>query len=157
MPNHIHLIVREKLPGGISKFMLKLMTAYSMYFNTKYERSGPLFTRPFRSRHVDSDDYLRWLFSYVHLNSLELFQSDWKTQGLADNKGAAAFMCSYRYSSFSDYSDVPRAESRILEKKALPFDADELKNFDDLLALLAGEKGYQEYAPHVIGASNALV
>ena len=65
MPNHIHLVAREKAPGGISKFMLKLMTAYSMYFNTKYERSGPLFTRPFRSKHVDSDEYFRWLFAYV--------------------------------------------------------------------------------------------
>src|SRR3989344_9515860 len=31
MPNHFHILVREKIEGGISKYMLKLMTAYSMY------------------------------------------------------------------------------------------------------------------------------
>src|SRR5665213_2722769 len=44
MPNHLHLLVHENQAGGISKFMLKLMTAYSMFFNTKYQRSGALFT-----------------------------------------------------------------------------------------------------------------
>src|SRR3989344_6304412 len=34
MPNHFHLILYEHTEGGISKFMGKLLTAYSMYFNT---------------------------------------------------------------------------------------------------------------------------
>ena len=89
MPNHIHLIVREHRKGGISKFMLKLMTAYSMYFNTKYTRSGPLFTRPFRSRHIDSDEYFRWVFSYVLLNPLELHQGNWKETGILNTQNAA--------------------------------------------------------------------
>ena len=139
MPNHIHLIVREKKTGGISKFMLKLMTAYSMYFNTKYERSGPLFTRPFRSKHIDTDEYFQWVFAYVHLNPLGLFQSDWKEKGLSDKDGGVEFMRAYRYGSYQDYFRGTRPESRILERGALPMSANDLGSMDDLLAALAND------------------
>ena len=38
MPNHFHLLIHEKIENGISKFMLKLLTAYTMYFNKKNEK-----------------------------------------------------------------------------------------------------------------------
>jgi len=34
MPNHFHILVSQKENGSISKFMQKLTTAYSMYYNT---------------------------------------------------------------------------------------------------------------------------
>src|SRR3989344_1144761 len=102
MPNHVHLVVHEMRKRGISKFMLKLMTAYSMYFNTKYTRSGPLFTRPFRSRHINSDEYFRWVFAYVLLNPLELHQADWKEVGVRNIGEAAGYMQTYPYSSDQD-------------------------------------------------------
>ena len=43
MPNHFHILVKEKSEKGISKFMQKISTAYSMYFNNKYKRTGGLF------------------------------------------------------------------------------------------------------------------
>src|SRR3989344_2913843 len=48
MPNHFHILVHEKIDGGISKYMLKLMTSYSMYFNKKYERTGKLYEGVFK-------------------------------------------------------------------------------------------------------------
>ncbi|MDD4996220.1 MAG: transposase, partial [Patescibacteria group bacterium] len=36
MPNHYHLFVEQKIENGISKFMQKLGTAESMFFNAKY-------------------------------------------------------------------------------------------------------------------------
>ena len=39
MPNHFHLLIHEKIENGISKFMQKLLTAYTMYFNKKNERT----------------------------------------------------------------------------------------------------------------------
>ncbi|MBI5816846.1 MAG: transposase [Candidatus Yonathbacteria bacterium] len=42
MPNHFHLLVREKREGGISLFVKKLATGYSMYFNKKNDRIGKL-------------------------------------------------------------------------------------------------------------------
>ena len=46
MPNHFHLLIREKEENGISLFMKKLLTGYSMYFNIKYQRTGKLFEGP---------------------------------------------------------------------------------------------------------------
>jgi len=137
MSNHIHLLVHERKTGGISKFMHKLLTAYSMYFNTKYERSGPLFTRPFRSKHIDSDEYFRWVFAYILLNPLELHQARWKEEGLTNRAAAAAHLQTYFYSSYADYFLDERPESRILEKSALPIEINDMKTMDDLLVALS--------------------
>lgn len=143
MPNHFHLILHEKRERGISIFMHKLMTAYSMYFNIKNERSGPLFTRPFRSRHVHDDDYFRWLFAYVHLNPLELSQPEWKA-GRYDLRAAQEFMREYAFSSFSDFFVGDRAQSSILNKEALPSSLDDLHTLDALLgAFSAPPEEYQ--------------
>lgn len=137
MPNHLHLVLRERVAGGISKFMLKLLTGYSMYFNTKYERSGPLFVRPYRSRHVDSDEYLRWLLAYIYLNPLALHQPDWKERGIASSEEAASFLHGYRYSSFFDLVSE-RGEKSILSE-ILPFPSSEISSIDSLIGLLARE------------------
>lgn len=133
MPNHVHILAREIHPGGISKLMLKVMTAYSMYFNTKNERSGPVFTRPFRSQHVENDDQLKYVFAYVLLNSLELFDPLWKERG----ESASGQFASYRYSSYMDYYGKTRSESKILTKDALPFE--DLPALDSLLAALSAD------------------
>lgn len=43
MQNHFHLLLIPLVKDGISKFMLKLQTSYSMYFNKMNDRSGTLF------------------------------------------------------------------------------------------------------------------
>lgn len=133
MPNHVHMIVREKQEGGISKFMLKLMTAYSMYFNTKHERSGPLFVRPFRAKHIDSDEYFRWIISYVHLNPLDLHETGWKESGFANKDTATTFISSFKYSSYADYFLGARSEGSILSKEALPVDIQDLESVETML------------------------
>jgi len=136
MPNHLHLILHERKKSGISKFMLKLMTAYSMYFNTKNERSGPLFTRPFRSRHIDTDPYMRWIFAYIHTNPLELHQRNWKQSGLTNFDAAKTFLQRYMYSSFPDYFVSNRPSSKILEQK-FASKLGNLKTMDSLLTELS--------------------
>lgn len=133
MPNHAHMILREKQEGGISKFMLKLMTAYSMYFNTKHERSGPLFVRPFRAKHIDSDEYFRWVISYIHLNPLDLHESGWKERGFVNKEASGAFISSFKYSSYVDYFLGERSESSILNKEALPIEIRDLENIETML------------------------
>ena len=41
MNNHVHLLV-ETPRGNLSRFMLKLQTAYTMYFNLRHRRAGHL-------------------------------------------------------------------------------------------------------------------
>ena len=67
-PNHYHFILEQKVDNGIEKFMHRLGTGYSKYFNNKYQRSGALFQNRFQSIHVDSNEYLLHLSVYVNLN-----------------------------------------------------------------------------------------
>jgi REP element-mobilizing transposase RayT len=67
-PNHFHLLLKQVSANGISKFMQKVGTGYTNYFNKKQDRSGSLFQGTFKSIHVDSNEYLLHLSVYVNLN-----------------------------------------------------------------------------------------
>jgi REP element-mobilizing transposase RayT len=68
MPNHFHLVLKQESEGGISKFMQKLGTSYTMYFNQKYKRSGSLFQGKFKANMIDGEFGLPVLSVYVNLN-----------------------------------------------------------------------------------------
>ncbi|MBX4191954.1 transposase [Candidatus Parcubacteria bacterium] len=102
MPNHFHLLVTPLKPQGLSKFMLKLQTGYSMYFNTRYERSGSLFQGPFKSEHVENDRYLKYLYSYIHLNPAKLKVPHWQSHSTT-KKSTIEFVETYPYSSYREY------------------------------------------------------
>jgi len=129
MPTHFHLLIKEKQEGGISKFMSKLSTAYSMYFNKKYERIGCLFVGSFKAKHADKDEYLKYLFAYIHLNPIKIIDPLWKQNGINDFDGAKGFLETYRYSSYYDYTGLERQESLILNKFAFPDYFENLNNF----------------------------
>ena len=122
MPNHFHLILSQKEDNGISKFMQKLTTAYSMYFNKKYTRTGSLFEGKFKSKHIADDRSLKYLFSYIHLNPVKLIQKGWKKEGIKDKQKTIQFLNNYQYSSYLDYSnfELKRQESSILRKEDFP-------------------------------------
>ena len=102
MPNHFHLLVRERVDGGISRYMRKVLTSYSMYFNLKNQRQGKLFDSPFKSSWVGSDKYLKYMYSYIHLNPAKLIDKDWRK--FIYNKGSLMDYCfSYNNSSISEY------------------------------------------------------
>lgn len=89
MPNHFHLVVRQKGKNDMTEFMKCLGTSYSMYFNGKYSRVGSLFQGRYKAALVLSDDYLLHLTRYVHLNPVEAGLCD-----LAEK---------YEFSSYKDY------------------------------------------------------
>jgi len=121
MPNHFHLILKEIKEGGISKFMQKLITGYTMYFNKVYERSGVLFQGKFKSEHANDDNYLKYLVAYVHLNPVKLVEPLWREKGVKDKRKAERFLDSYSYSSFRDYCSHDRLEKVILSMNSLPY------------------------------------
>ncbi len=67
--NHYHFILESLVENGIQKFMHRLSTGYTYYFNNKYERSGSLFQGRYKSIHVENDAYLLHLSVYVNLNN----------------------------------------------------------------------------------------
>ena len=105
MPNHFHILVHEKTENGISKYMLKLMTGYSMYFNKKYERTGKLYEGVFKSTHASNDKYLKYLYSYIHLNPAKLIDKNWKENRNRKTKLLLEHIFSYPYSSLQEYAN----------------------------------------------------
>src|ERR1700690_1561019 len=104
-----------------------------MYFNTKYERSGGLLCHPFRAPHINFDDYFRWIMSYVHLNPLDIFEPGWHEKGKINAVKASDFLKSFRYSSYPDYFIGDRAETKIIDKDALPIDVSDLESVEEIL------------------------
>ena len=66
--NHYHFILEPLVESGVQKFMHRLATGYTNYFNEKYERSGSLFQGRYKAIHIDSNEYLLHLSVYVNLN-----------------------------------------------------------------------------------------
>lgn len=91
MPNHFHLLVKQKTKDGITKLMSKISTSYSMYFNKRNNRVGSLFQGVYKAVMVQSDEQLLHLSRYIHLNPVE------------KGKVAVGQLSKFPYSSYSVY------------------------------------------------------
>ncbi|MEI7621637.1 MAG: transposase [Candidatus Moraniibacteriota bacterium] len=104
-PNHCHFIIKQLADDGIKKFMHRIGTAYVMYFNKKYKRSGTLFQGKFKAIHVDSNEYLLYLSAYVNRNHFihgyegKILEAKPPIGGLASK----IFLSDWRYCSALDY------------------------------------------------------
>lgn len=133
MPNHFHLLVRESADGNITKFMRKLLTSHSKFFNKKYKRTGTLFEGRFKAKHVSDDTYLKYLFAYLHLNPVKLIEPKWREAGIEDTAKAKKYLANYEYSSYLDYLNSGREQGAILNKKAFPEYFETTKNFQSMI------------------------
>lgn len=132
MTNHLHLLVRQEVDGGITRFMRKMGTGYSMFFNIKYERNGALFGGAFKSELIGVDDnYMRHLFGYIHLNPLEIKFPSWEEMVNKPSVNMKKFLESYRYSSYPDFIGKKRVEKRILDLENFPGYFPDSKSFQD--------------------------
>jgi putative transposase len=148
MPNHVHLLLKEKIEGGISKFMQKLGTAYTMYFNILNNRSGGLFVKPFRAKHIATDDYLQQVIAYIHLNPAALIEPEWK-RGRANLKKLHSLLTKYEYSSLPDHERLKRPQNAILNDEI--FDISTRTNFNTTL------KDARSYYREAFGRESATV
>ncbi|MBI2514986.1 transposase [Candidatus Wolfebacteria bacterium] len=103
MPNHFHLLLRQRKDKGIIKFMHKLGTGYTMSFNQRRERVGPLFQGRFKAVLIQQDSHLIHIPYYIHLNPLDLKYPEWKNTEIKNFRGALKFLETYRWSSYQDY------------------------------------------------------
>ncbi len=106
MPNHFHLLLKQKKEGGIVAFMHKFGVGYAMYFNQKYQRAGTLFQGPFRAVHVTNNAHFIHLPFYIHANPLDLIFPEWRERNLKNPEAAFEFLKQYRWSSFPDYIGI---------------------------------------------------
>lgn len=107
MPNHFHFLFRQKIDNGISTFISNFTNSYTKYFNTKYERIGPLFEGVFKAVFIETDDQLIHLSRYIHLNPV--VSSIIKDDQLLD----------YRWSSYPAYMSLSKDSAPVLDKKTV--------------------------------------
>ena len=94
MPNHFHLLLRQRVDHGISKFMQKIGTGYTLYFNEKYGRTGSLFQGRYKSVHIAYNNQMYYIPHYIHLNPMSLPEA---------KKSPLVFLKKYKWSSLPDY------------------------------------------------------
>lgn len=104
MPNHFHLLLKQKTKNGISKLMKQITNAYTLYFNQKNNRVGGLMQGTFKAVGIDDDNLLIHIMRYIHLNPI----ASNLTQDLN----------TYQWSSYPDYlgkeNELPCSEDEIL-------------------------------------------
>ena len=119
MPSHFHLVLREVTEGGITSFMRKIGTAYTLYFNARHDRVGNLFLKPFQSRYVSADRSFQNLISYVHSNPTVLYEPAWKTGHVVDHQFLEEHLVAYPYASLGAYADAHTPTSTILDAETV--------------------------------------
>lgn len=90
MPNHFHLLIHQTDARVIAEFMKSLLTKYSINFNKKIGRTGPLFQGRYRAVEVTSEEQLTYLTKYIHRNPIDILPSRTDLEG-------------YKYSSYGNY------------------------------------------------------
>lgn len=116
MGNHYHMLLSERVEGGLSKFLMKCNVAYTKYFNERHARSGVLFQGKTKRVLITTERQYLYILPYIHLNPLDLSKSTaaWRTQCLANPKAALEQIETYRWSSYRNYADEAEF-SEILE------------------------------------------
>lgn len=97
MPNHFHLLIYQKAnQAAITQFMRSLITAYSMYFNRRYIRVGPVFQGRFKASFISRDDYLQHISRYIHLNPAGYKLYEWSSLLYYTGSKQASWLTTYR-------------------------------------------------------------
>ncbi len=126
LPNHFHMLIEQKVDGGISEFMKRITGGYTSYFNEKYERSGVLFQGRYKKVHVESDEQYRYLLAYVNENHLVhrvdrpkeiMYSSTFHYQGIA--KSSAISPTQHYDTEAGQKLGIEIYEKRLLSKNKL--------------------------------------
>lgn len=138
MSNHFHLILSPRDKGGVSRFLQRVGTSYTKYFNSRNERSGRLFESVFRAKHVDRNEYASYLTQYIHLNPVKLFRDMPRDEKILEQ------VESYPWSTLPDYlgkkSHLSLLLSESFRDKVLDMNAEEYRGmFRDLYLENNGE------------------
>lgn len=114
MPDHYHLLLKERKKGGIRAFIHKCNTSVAKYINLRNDRKGPLFERRFQAKLVDDNRYLLHLSLYIHLNPLDFIDNrSWREHGLTNWGAKKNKLLKYPWFSLKFFVDK-EYEDRIL-------------------------------------------
>lgn len=79
MDNHVHLMIKtDKEP--LRKFMARLNSMYTRYFNKKYNYIGHLFQARYYSEIIEDDMQMLENSRYIYLNPVKARMVQWPTE-----------------------------------------------------------------------------
>lgn len=142
MPNHFHLLLKQKPANGIEKFMRSLGTKYVQYFNKRYQRVGPLFQDTYKAVLIKTDEQLLHLSRYIHLNPT--FDSNRKNHPLQK-------ILFESYSSYFDYLGKRKTKWVHPEETLSFFKNAQRTNPRDLLSYQSFVEDYPQPPEEILG------
>ncbi len=121
MPNHFHLLLKTKTRDGITKLLRQLTSAYTGYFNRKYDNEGPIMQGKYKSVRVTKDEQLIHVARYIHLNPTTAFlvdkPSDYKWSSHNEYLKEEQNLCSKNL-VMGFFSSIEAYEKFVLDQKA---------------------------------------
>lgn len=129
MPNHFHILVYIRDDMAATKLMSSVMTAYTMYFNRKYKRRGPLYENRFKAVIILRDEQLMHITRYIHLNKADYKTWPWSSyydylfekprDWIAPQPILELFSSNEAYAEFvDDYAELQRERDNIKRELA---------------------------------------
>lgn len=103
MPNHFHFLLRQTTHVPLTRFLNTIQLGHAKFFNTKYERVGPLFQGRFKAKNVENEEYLLQLSAYIHRNPIAGQIPSGKP---TDSRNIIAQLHAYPYSSYREYLNL---------------------------------------------------
>lgn len=89
MNNHVHILINTSKISDLSKYMQKLNTTYSNFYNKINKRVGYVFRDRFLSQEILNKKQLFCCIRYIHYNPVKA--------------GIVKFVSDYQYSSYNEF------------------------------------------------------
>jgi len=118
MSNHVHILINSNKISDLSKYMQKLNTAYSNFYNKTNKRVGYVFRDRFLSQEIQSEKQLFYCMRYIHYNPVKA--------------GIVKFVSDYPYSSYNEFV----GKRHIINDNCIKIIFGDLKNYKEIFCKL---------------------
>ena len=72
MPNHFHMLIKQKSKKGMPKLIGRVSQAYTHYYNEKYEKIGSIWQGTYKAVLIRNEQQFLHVSRYIHINVSEI-------------------------------------------------------------------------------------
>lgn len=126
MNNHSHFLIHSEETEYLSKFMQKINTSYSRFYNTTHKRIGYVFRDRYLSQDILNQKQLYSCLKYIHNNPVKANM----VHNIAD----------YKYSSYIEFI----GKKQIITEKSIELLFGDYNNFEKNFILIHNYTDYNE-------------